>query len=144
MKNLFRNFIIRKGNLRPQSWCKSCHKQQTSACKIKKRNADPETYRRIHRQKSRDWQYRQYGTTSKRIEELGKLQKWRCSICKIDISNKPYVDHNHNTGKVRGLLCMRCNLALGHFEDSIIRLIKAGFYLIKDSIIRSYVYRHDN
>ncbi len=41
------------------------------------------------------------------------------------------VDHNHNTGKVRGLLCNNCNAGIGLFQDSIKILEKALLYLKK-------------
>ena len=59
---------------------------------------------------------------------LLKKQKGKCKICKC-VLNPPYVDHNHNTGKVRGLLCRGCNVALGTFQDSIKILKNAVKYL---------------
>lgn len=44
---------------------------------------------------------------------------------------KPQVDHDHNTNKIRGLLCSRCNMGLGFFDDSIEGLTKAINYLKK-------------
>jgi hypothetical protein len=40
-----------------------------------------------------------------------------------------HVDHNHMTGKVRGLLCHHCNVGIGHFEDNIVLLSNAITYL---------------
>jgi len=42
---------------------------------------------------------------------------------------KLVVDHNHNTNKVRGLLCNHCNRGLGHFRDNTETLLKAIDYL---------------
>lgn len=55
-----------------------------------------------------------------------------CDICKIHISALPKrlaIDHNHETGKIRGLLCNRCNIALGGFKDNIQILENALVYL---------------
>lgn len=43
------------------------------------------------------------------------------------------IDHNHKTNKIRGLLCKKCNIGLGHFEDNIICLKKAIAYLKQHS-----------
>jgi hypothetical protein len=65
-------------------------------------------------------------------------QKGLCKICKIKILKGPikgtkkdtcHVDHDHITGKVRGLLCRLCNNGLGNFRDSIDSLSKAIEYL---------------
>ena len=64
-------------------------------------------------------------------------QNSSCAICKItfDFTNKKQhsqqacVDHDHTTGKIRGLLCRTCNLSLGMMFDSPIWLQKAITYL---------------
>jgi len=63
------------------------------------------------------------------IEEYKFLQlKINCDICGIEVLNKQ-IDHCHDTGKVRGILCRSCNVGLGHFKDSPIYLKKAIDYL---------------
>lgn len=56
-----------------------------------------------------------------------------CAICNkhqsVVLGNTLSVDHDHSTGKVRGLLCDPCNMALGSFEDSISSLNNAISYL---------------
>lgn len=59
---------------------------------------------------------------NKRLEE----QFNSCEICKKDASEftKPlYIDHNHKTGKVRGLLCAKCNTAVGTLENNNVELL---------------------
>lgn len=61
-----------------------------------------------------------YGITTEQYEQMFALQSSRCGICKIDLEyfdTRTCVDHCHVTGKVRGLLCRNCNVALGHFRD---------------------------
>lgn len=55
-----------------------------------------------------------------------------CAICKSPDpkgKGKFHVDHCHSTGRVRGLLCHACNLALGHMHDDPVRLREAALYL---------------
>lgn len=55
-------------------------------------------------------------------------QKGRCKIC-AEKMVKVNIDHDHETGRVRGLLCMPCNMGLGLFKDNIRRLAAAIVYL---------------
>jgi hypothetical protein len=80
---------------------------------------------------------RAYGITLKDYEHLYILQNGLCGIC-----HRPetrigqiflVVDHDHKTGKVRGLLCNNCNAGLGFFEDSQSLLSSAGRYLSSGS-----------
>lgn len=67
-----------------------------------------------------------------RLEEYNIIllsQNGVCKICKQTSSQTLAVDHDHNTGKIRGLLCKSCNTGLGLFEDSIERLKNAIEYL---------------
>ena len=79
-----------------------------------------------------------YGITADQYDVLVKKQKGQCAICKqpCTVNTKLSVDHNHTTGKVRGLLCHRCNLALGLFKDDVNRLQAALNYLLRDNKIK--------
>lgn len=66
-------------------------------------------------------------------------QNYKCAICGQEISlfgssQKliAHVDHDHKTGKVRGLLCKECNTGLGKFRDNIEYLLSAVSYLKKN------------
>ena len=58
-------------------------------------------------------------------------QKGACAICRKPEKKgkKLAVDHCHDTGKVRGLLCMHCNTGLGHYEDDVDRMRRAADYV---------------
>ena len=74
---------------------------------------------------------RRYGITVDDYNEMHIAQDGKCAICKKKKTIKDYfyVDHCHETNKVRGLLCMRCNSGLGYFKDKIFLLEKALVYL---------------
>ena len=66
-----------------------------------------------------------YGITLEEYNELFELQEGKCLICgthEKDVAPGPFgikrlcVDHDHNTGKIRGLLCNNCNSKLGWYE----------------------------
>ena len=54
-------------------------------------------------------------------------QDGRCAICCA--TEARHIDHDHDTGQVRGMLCFRCNAALGQLDDSPDRLRRAADYL---------------
>lgn len=56
-------------------------------------------------------------------------QGGRCAICRKDITEKFVIDHSHESGLVRGLLCGPCNLGIGQLGDSAERLFSAALYL---------------
>lgn len=76
---------------------------------------------------------KRYGITLEDYMTLIDLQDGLCAICRSpsDTNFALCVDHNHQTGEVRGLLCNRCNRALGMFGDDINVLIEAIIYLSK-------------
>jgi Recombination endonuclease VII len=77
---------------------------------------------------------RSYGLTLDQYNEHMRAQEGRCKICKSHYSDQPHgtlsIDHNHETGQVRGLLCGSCNRALGLFGDDPTLLTKAAAYLL--------------
>lgn len=72
-----------------------------------------------------------YGLTLNDFDILLKSQNGRCAICKKKPVVNIYlsVDHDHVTGKIRGLLCYYCNTGLGHFKDDLSLLQEAVKYL---------------
>lgn len=74
-----------------------------------------------------------YGITLADYDAMLAAQSGLCAICSASEpggnANHWHVDHDHSTGQVRGLLCSRCNLGLGHFQDDPARLVSALDYL---------------
>jgi hypothetical protein len=57
-------------------------------------------------------------------------QEGVCYICKkADYDRELGVDHDHTTGEVRKLLCRKCNMGIGYFDDNPDLLLKAVMYL---------------
>lgn len=79
-----------------------------------------------------------YGLTPETYQGLSESQGHVCAICGspygLESQKHPlYVDHCHETGAVRGLLCSHCNAGLGHFRDRPELLMEAARYLTRSS-----------
>ena len=74
---------------------------------------------------------RNFGIGTPEYEQLLAAQGGRCAICERGPrkGSSLHVDHDHETGDVRGLLCFRCNGGLGQFAEDSDRLIDAAEYL---------------
>ena len=79
---------------------------------------------------------RKYGLSKEEFEALLHKQECKCAICrnplKVNSGNGgdgPCIDHCHDTGKVRGILCNNCNRGLGMFKDNTEYLTSAISYL---------------
>lgn len=126
------DFPIQKGGrLGRHPLCKPCRAAQERARyqrdgdRIRGRaRSDP---KRKERSRWRQLE-RKYGLTREQFEAISAAQDHRCSICGGRRKHLR-VDHDHSTGQIRGLLCDRCNLALGHFNDDPLRLRAAARYL---------------
>ena len=70
---------------------------------------------------------RRYGISADEFDELVVQQGGVCAIC--GRPDPEHVDHDHETGAVRGILCFNCNGGLGQFRDSIDSLLTAASYL---------------
>jgi hypothetical protein len=112
------------------SFCKakSSRKGRNSVCR---KCAKERKERNKYQNRSRMLQ-RKYGITSEQYEEMLEGQQGRCKICLTrDTGRHPHfeVDHHHGSGKVRGLLCHRCNKAIGLIDDNKATLLSAVKYL---------------
>ena len=105
-----------------QCHCKECFKQRYQ-------KSDPLKNRKYHIK-------RYYGLEWVDYELLYESQNGKCKLClspillyERDKLGVAHVDHCHNTGKVRGLLCHFCNSGIGYLQDNSMLLRKAADYL---------------
>jgi hypothetical protein len=75
-----------------------------------------------------------YGITFEDKLQLIDKQNGKCAICYTELDkNKSCVDHDHETGIIRGILCAQCNLMLGLANDSAKTLVSAADYLLQNT-----------
>lgn len=112
------NIKIRKGG--GKFCCNDCYKQYRS-----KHKKDKKELNRLHQKKFK------YGLNAEDYYHMFEVQENKCAICGTVFSdtNKAFVDHCHNTKKVRGLLCTKCNTLLGMAKDDVSILQNAITYL---------------
>lgn len=115
-------FSQRKGK-RLSRYCTACD-EILGVVRAEQRNAASNAYYSLNREQVREaavWQRLRirYGVTRKWFENTLEEQGGVCKICgkTNDSGKRLHVDHNHETGKVRGLLCFRCNHRLGVLEN---------------------------
>lgn len=117
---------------RYQLECKSCKRKRESI--LQETNSDLKKHKQRLKHKAK-LKYK-FNLTVEQHEELLKKQENLCAICKQPPSGANQygtyqfcVDHCHETGEVRGLLCGHCNLGLGQFKDNPALLESAKKYL---------------
>lgn len=113
------------------SYCKECKNKKAKEYRLE----NPEKIKRTHRKSDLK---KQYGLTMEDVEIMLKNQNCKCAICgkelflqgaSEDKTKIAHVDHNHETGKVRGLLCNDCNRGIGLLKDNPLFLANALKYL---------------
>lgn len=94
--------------------------------------------RRIYRARPEIWLRsdlkKRYNMSLEDFNSLLGAQNGLCAICghpETSRYRRLSVDHDHNTGKIRGLLCSGCNSGLGRFKDDPARVERALLYLTK-------------
>lgn len=98
-----------------------------NAAEVGAKNA---AYRRGRRRENRGYSLKHhYGMTIEQYEAMLERQGGLCASCGDPFEKTPHVDHNHETGVVRELLCGPCNLAVGHLKDSAPRAMALALYL---------------
>jgi len=109
-----------------QSHCRKCQNEARRA----RRKTNPILFRN-------EWYQRAYGITADDYAQLLKVQSGKCKICGAMLAGDKRhrvlsVDHNHETGQVRGLLCVHCNHGLAAFRDNPC-LLEAAIAYLKES-----------
>ena len=76
---------------------------------------------------------RRHGITLEAYEAMEAAQKGVCAICHMPPPGRSrlHIDHCHKSGEIRALLCIRCNTALGQFDDNPDRMRQAALYVEK-------------
>jgi hypothetical protein len=107
----------------PGPRCATCHRERKKA-----------TRQAAHGR----WILKTYGITSEQYEALYAAQGGSCFICQRakGISKKLAVDHDHQSGFVRGLLCTTCNKILGHLRDDDYAAARIVSYLVAPPAFR--------
>lgn len=97
-----------------QHFCKECSKARSRA------NHNPERKRVQHLRRT-------YGISLVQEQEMRERQGGACGICRT--APATHVDHHHETGAVRGLLCNPCNVAIGLLREDIATMENAIVWL---------------
>jgi Recombination endonuclease VII len=116
--------------------CRSCYDKARSSVGWK---ANPEREALASLKRA----VRKYGITIDAYNQLLKEQDSRCAICGEQNNGgvrdwRLHIDHDHETDEVRGLLCSRCNLAIGHLREDRLLFEAAIDYLSKSWLDRNF------
>jgi hypothetical protein len=118
-----------------QTYCKPCHleygrERYANPEAFERRQMNRELYKERRKDSTRKWYLKTtYGITPEKYLEMLESNNSSCWICNEKRDYYLHVDHDHKTGKVRGLLCHGCNNALGLFKDNKDSLLRAIEYL---------------
>lgn len=119
------------------NYCGDEHIQNQREIRNNARSRQCETFKPSNytgRNPKDNYLFRTYGITTVEYDEMLEAQNGVCAICGQEEQVKTRglsVDHCHETGEVRGLLCSFCNMALGLFKDNPQSLINAVKYLAR-------------
>ena len=123
------------------SYCKDCKKKARELDIVNRRVYSMESYHKHkhkHLKANRERNLRNtYNITIADYDKMFEQQGGVCAICKLpDINSRLHVDHCHDTGKVRKLLCRRCNMVLGRVEENTETLWNMIEYLKEHSEVK--------
>ncbi len=114
-----------------QHYCRGCSNAKRKQWDLE----DPERTRGKYLRES-------YGLKLSEYNDMLEAQNHKCAICGQDetrFQKKLVIDHCHDTGKVRQLLCNTCNHGLGNFKDDISLLASAIQYLVKHNTLEKII-----
>jgi Recombination endonuclease VII len=118
--------------VRRASWKRRYYEKRENEQWIEDEKIRLREYRKLHPEQARNAQLKyNFGITIEDFEKLLEKQDGACAVCKTSFTKTPHVDHDHSSNKVRGLLCLSCNTALGNMRDSVEILAAAIEYLNK-------------
>lgn len=95
---------------------------------------DRPDFQRERSRRARKQRLNKYGLDHDAYMALGESQDWKCLICAVNLEPEGWgtnIDHCHETGKVRGLLCSSCNSGIGSLKDDPDLLLAAAAYLMR-------------
>lgn len=127
------SFSFRKDSGKYRNDCNPCRSK-----KYMEKYKDDPSVRKKSRLNSRNYSIKRYGISVEDFHKMMEVQEGKCLICSFefcvsaemsDLFKVACIDHCHDSGKVRGLLCRSCNSGLGQFKDSAALLEEAAKYL---------------
>lgn len=114
--------------------CSTCYKRKTWVFDVDDEPNNRQARRRDKRARRVESIEYKYGLSEVEYAALISKQNNLCAVCGEKQERKVLcVDHDHKTGKVRGLLCGNCNVGLGNFRDNI-RILQSAIGYLKSSI----------
>ena len=126
-------WVVKKDGLATRNVCSARH---LAVDKVRRDSSPPKPRKRTARERAAERGYKlksSYGLTEAEYDTILAAQGGGCSLCGEPPSHRRLcVDHNHDTGRVRGLLCDNCNQALGKLKDNVEVLHNAIGYLLAD------------
>ena len=120
-----------------KKYTKKYRKKNKAMLKNKAKEWYQKNKQRMKVKERKDNLKKNFDITIEEYNNLFKKQGGTCSICRKKENGKLLaVDHNHKTGEIRGLFCMKCNTALGRFNDDLSLFKKAMEYLEKGEVLK--------
>lgn len=132
----FGTLCVGKNGLHPQ--CKQCRNNYNNS-----RYWGSEAVRKSAiKQSTISNRKRKYGVSAERYNQIFESQNGECAICEDRLDDSSFslrgqLDHDHKTGLIRGILCGKCNTALGLLKEDLEIFYKAISYLSKEKQVKN-------
>ena len=134
---------------KPRANCKQCHSLEAKPRYLNNReryNAYSRKWWKENAEKGKAaFLKRRFGMEKEDWDIILENQDFKCAICKCENTSLKnfHTDHNHKTGKVRGLLCYNCNSGIGNLKENI-ETLKSAIEYLKKFEDKSYLDYLDN